>query len=377
MINGKLLEVNAYQEITNVNEYLIMAFSNNIVSRFFVEKKFRILRHLSLLMIITIIVISFLWYVPVDNVPVYYKVYAWIVYMLVFVGIIYTNIYITTPRLLLKNKSVKYALVLSGFILITVVTIIIVQYGILAINISGNSHAYAARLFVNISSIILVLFFLFMGTTNILLVKQRIISDIEKSELESSLLESELKLLKNQVNPHFLFNMLNNANMLLKKDKYQASEVLFKLEDLLRYQIYDNINKDEVLLLSEINFLDDYLKLERIRRDNFDYAISKDNDCLNIKIPPLLFIVFVENAVKHNADNENHSYVKLSFTFNGKILKFTCENSKSEYSTQSNEVGGLGLKNIKRRLDLLFPNNHTLKITDEKLKYTINLMISI
>ena len=116
------------------------------------------------------------------------------------------------------------------------------------------------------------------------------------NELERSKTLTELEQLKNQINPHFLFNMLNNANVLTKKDPEKASQVLMKLSDLLRYQLYDS-SRDKVLLTSDIHFLEDFLNLEKVRRDNFDYMISKEGNLSGVFIPPLLFISFVENAV--------------------------------------------------------------------------------
>lgn len=118
-------------------------------------------------------------------------------------------------------------------------------------------------------------------------------------ELESTTLQSELTFLKNQINPHFLFNMLNNANVLIKRNPEEASKVLFKLEDLLRYQINDS-SRERVSLASDIRFLNDYLNLEKIRRDNFQFTLRQEGEVDSIWIQPLLFIPFVENAVKHS-----------------------------------------------------------------------------
>lgn len=349
-----------------------MMVIDNIISRFFIGKDFRIYRHMVLLLLIVVITINFIWYLPVKNVPEYYKIYAWNIYFIAFVGIIYHNLYFAAPDMLLKNKISKYVLTLVIYVVVILLCVMFAQYCLLKMN---WTRVYSPEaIFINLFSTTLVLIFLFTGTTSILLVKHRIKSDREKSELESSILESELKLLKNQVNPHFLFNMLNNANMLLKKDKKQASDVLFKLEDLLRYQIHDNV-KEDVNLDSEINFLNDYLNLEKIRRDNFNYSISEQGDCRHQRVSPLLFIVFVENAVKHNADNENESYVNILFKYSENKLEFVCENSKPRFEIKSDGAGGLGLKNIDRRLDLLYPDRHKLEIISEELKYIVKLTL--
>ncbi|WP_343306979.1 histidine kinase [Chitinophaga niabensis] len=194
-------------------------------------------------------------------------------------------------------------------------------------------------------------------------------------ELERSKTYAELEQLKNQINPHFLFNMLNNANVLTKKDPEKASQVLMKLSDLLRYQLYDSA-RDKVLLTSDIRFLEDFLNLEKIRRDSFEFLISKEGDLSGVQIPPLLFISFVENAVKHNNDATKSSYVNLYFDVRNDELFFRCINSKPMLRSVNN-TGGLGLANVKRRLELLFPATHSLNIEDDPERYCVTLTIKL
>jgi LytS/YehU family sensor histidine kinase len=170
--------------------------------------------------------------------------------------------------------------------------------------------------------------------------------------------------------------MLNNANVLTKKDPEKASQVLVKLGDLLRYQLYDSA-REKVFLTSDIHFLEDFLNLEKVRRDNFDFVISKEGDLNGIQIPPLLFISFVENAVKHNNDPAKPSYVNLFFTVINSELYFKCINSKPVLKTVKKTSGGLGLANVKRRLELLFPATHTLRIEDTWESYSITLMLQL
>lgn len=349
---------------------------NNFIIRLFISKRFRVCRHLALTTIITILTINFLWYVPIANTPAYYKIYAWIIYFILFGVIIYTNLYLTVPRLLLKGKLLQYILTLILFVIVTILIVISVQYFLLlSMNLPENANV-GNRLLINILAVFFILSFLFLGTTTLFLIKQKIMSDMERSELETSILESELKLLNNQVNPHFLFNMLNNINGLLRKDRYQASDTLYKLEDLLRYQI-NKTPKEEVTLESEINFIKGYLNLEKIRRDNFNCSVIENETCKQVVVPPLLFINFVENAVKYSVNLEGVSYVNISFGYVDNKLNFICENSMSEYPIKSNYTSGLGLKNIRRRLDLLYPDLHHLDIKENNSKYTVKLTIEI
>ena len=174
-------------------------------------------------------------------------------------------------------------------------------------------------------------------------------------------MQTELQQLKNQINPHFLFNMLNNANILVKEDPDEASQILGKLNDLLRYQFNDSTRK-EVSLNADIQFLTSFLELEKVRRDH-------------VCVPPLLFIPFVENAVKHNPDSDNLSYVHIYFTLHDHELSFRCENSKP--SVPVKREGGIGLANVRRRLELLYGSGYTLEIKDLATTYSVNLRLSL
>ncbi|WP_262713765.1 sensor histidine kinase [Pseudobacter ginsenosidimutans] len=163
--------------------------------------------------------------------------------------------------------------------------------------------------------------------------------------------------------------------MLTKTNPEKASQVLMKLSDLLRYQLYDSA-RDKVLLTSDIHFLEDLLNLEKVRRDSFDFLISKEGDLSGVQIPPLLFISFVENAVKHNNDATKSSYVNLYFDVRNNELFFRCVNSRPMLKPVNN-TGGLGLTNIRRRLELLFPATHDLHIEDDPERYSVTLTIKL
>lgn len=170
--------------------------------------------------------------------------------------------------------------------------------------------------------------------------------------------------------------MLNNANVLIRKNPAEASKVLFKLEDLLRYQMNDNF-REHVPLRSDIHFLNDYLNLEKVRRDHFDYNITEEGNIDGIQLPALLFIPFVENAVKHNFDSEHPSYVHLFFKVDDNQLEFQCENSKPAIATGKSRVGGIGLTNIRRRLELLYIDRYLLEVSETANKYVVNLKLNL
>jgi LytS/YehU family sensor histidine kinase len=211
---------------------------------------------------------------------------------------------------------------------------------------------------------------------------QRWMRDNERiAELKNITLTMELNELRNQINPHFLFNMLNGIKALVRKDPEKATIVILKLSEFLRYQLYEN-NDEKILLRSEINFLTNFLDLEKLRRDNLSTDISSQTAprILNsVFLPPNLFTTFVENAVKHSVTISGvESYIRITIEIDEGKLYFNCVNSKDpDYRPSSEKHSGLGLANIKRRLDLLYADNYVLEITSTETEHTIQLTIPI
>lgn len=336
----------------------------NWMIEFFISAKYRIGRHL-LLIAFSILV---LYYSPPDYIePI--ESYNRSVIFLQIILLAYSNMYFFVPQFLFRKKYLSYGLsVLSGMIL------------------AFLSHQLASFYFkpyllpyqddyINFFTFSFMVLVLIIASASVKLFQQWIMNAKHISELERANAQTELEQLKNQINPHFLFNMLNNANVLTKKDPEKASQVLVSLSDLLRYQLYDSA-RENVLLTSDIRFLEDFLNLEKIRRDNFSFLISKEGNLSNIQIPPLLFISFVENAVKHNNDSSRSSYVNIFFEVRDDTLNFQCINSKPLLKAVAHS-GGLGLANVKRRLELLFPSNHTLKIVDDEESFIVCLSFKL
>ena len=229
---------------------------------------------------------------------------------------------------------------------------------------------------IGIFSVTFVVVTLIAASSAVKLFQRAILDNQRINELEKMTMRAEMEQLKNQITPHFLFNMLNNANVLTQKDPSRASQVIMKLSDLLRYQLYDSA-RSSVLLTADIHFLEDFLNLEKVRRDNFEFVVSKQGQLTGVQVAPLLFITFVENAIKHNADHDKPSYVHLHFDVYGKTLHFKCVNSKPRIPTVKQEVGGWGLVNIKRRLELIYPDRHLLEIENGNETYTVSLNIEL
>lgn len=337
---------------TTENKHFV---NENWALQFLVSSRYRIYRHLVLLTFISLVLYNS---EPELSEPT--------LILILFLLLFYTNMYLLVPKFLFRNRYVLYCLSILGIITIST-QIILIGYPFMDSTADENG--------LNIPLYASLIIILVSASSSIKLFQKWIVDKQLIYELEKSKTFAELEQLKNQINPHFLFNMLNNANVLTKKDPEKASQVLVKLSDLLRYQLYDSA-RDKVFLTSDIHFLEDFLNLEKVRRDSFDFIISKEGNLSGIQVPPLLFISFVENAVKHNNDSTKSSYVHLFFEVVNNEILFTCINSKPIHKAVSNS-GGLGLVNIKRRLELLFPESHTLEIEESPETYSIKLTIKL
>ncbi len=334
---------------------------NHITPDLLLKPNYRLLRHALLQLAVLLITVNILWDEPVHILSD--RFWAWGVYILLFNATIYINIYWLVPRLLLEGKAKLYIGLTFSVIFFFVFSIGMLQ----SISEGESTVASASRAPVWIGIISgLASFALFIvGLTNLQLFKHLLENRQRINELENATMTVELANLQNQINPHFLFNMLNNANIMAGENVEKSSYMLSKLNDLLRYQV-DKGSVDLVKLEDDIALLRDYLELEKIRRDRFSYMIHLEGNT-NFEVPPLLFIPFIENAVKYNPEND--SYVDVVFRVTASKLYFECKNPKTK-SSQTRKEGGIGLVNIKRRLDLLFGRNYTLILKDEKESYT-------
>jgi len=191
------------------------------------------------------------------------------------------------------------------------------------------------------------------------------------TKLKNEKMKAELMLLKSQVSPHFFFNTLNNLYGLVAKDPQKAQELILKLSDMMRYSIYEG-EKDTVALRDEIVFLKNYVELQKIR---YHKQISVDFDCEvdeNRKVVPLLFIILLENAFKHGIENlRKNAFIKMSLTSSQTEIIFKIENNYEKTENQS----GIGLKNLKRRLELIYPNQHELSFSVSENIYHVQLIL--
>jgi two-component system, LytTR family, sensor kinase len=191
-------------------------------------------------------------------------------------------------------------------------------------------------------------------------------SDTEKrqKELEKEKLNSELAFLKNQVSPHFFFNTLNNIYSLIEISKDDAQEAVLKLSKLMRYLLYES-EQGKTLLSHEVDFMKNYIDLMKLRLSNkVELKIDFPDKLKEYHIPPLLFVPFIENAFKHGISYREKSFVHIALKSENDVITFQCSNSltNKKEKTHSENHSGIGLENVKKRLNLLFPDRHSLKI---------------
>jgi LytS/YehU family sensor histidine kinase len=199
----------------------------------------------------------------------------------------------------------------------------------------------------------------------------------KRKELETANLKNELSLLRSQVNPHFIFNTLNNIDALILKNPKKASDLLIKLSDEMRYMLYDaNIEKIEIE--SELKFLNNYISLQKIRiNHNEPISIKINIDNPKEKIPPMLFLPLVENAFKHGIFIDADDIISLKIQLKDHFLYFSISNPYDNNVNTNDNHKGLGLDLVKKRLNLIFPKTNKFEIKTADQKFTIEFTIDL
>lgn len=201
----------------------------------------------------------------------------------------------------------------------------------------------------------------------------------EVRQLQSVVKESELQFLKSQINPHFLFNNLNNLYSYSIDNSPKTPEIILKLSGVLRYMLYE-CKEEFVQLKQEISNLENFTKLSELQiEDRGTINFSQEGDLLNFKIAPLILVVFVENAFKHSQASLSEDImidINIHISDNGKLV-FSCKNNFHPSMNTESLSKGIGLENVKKRLDLIYPQAHTLSIDSTNNIYTVNLTLQL
>lgn len=298
---------------------------------------------------------------------------AWIVWrqIIPYLVIFLVHNLLIAPRYLLKKRYALY--LLSNVIFVTIVFVIIDFY---QMNI-GHVSLYGS--FTNHEVYWNILFALFMNGTNggIKLLYQSLLDEQQMLRLKEENLRAEMTSLKYQINPHFFMNTLNNIHALIDIDTEAAKSAVIDLSKMMRYVLYDS-EREMISLSADLQFLRNYIELMRIRyTDHVQITIDAPQTLPEkVAIPPLLLIVFVENAFKHGVSYNHPSFIHISLFYADKKLTAIISNSRNPQPTSPTRQGGIGLENVRKRLDLLYgPHGYSLDICQEEERYTVKLVI--
>ncbi|PSL27557.1 sensor histidine kinase [Chitinophaga ginsengisoli] len=337
-----------------------------------IDDKYRILRH-SLVVLGILTMLSFTDEIRGSAEGRYLRLLSVSVFLII---MCYVNMNVLVPRFFFKGRYVFY---LALLVIVVVIGRVAMSWFLSRYDAATQLQNNKGKLGIYEGTIILIAVVL---VTTMVKLFQRWMRDNERmAELRNLTLTMELNELRNQINPHFLFNMLNGIKALIRKDPEKANLVIMKLSEFLRYQLYEN-NAEKTSLRSEINFLSNFLALEKLRRDNLSIDIHSGTPprIINwVSLPPNLFTTFLENAVKHSVNiNGAESYINVDIEVRGDKIYFSCTNSKDpEFKASDKRNSGLGLANITRRLELLYGDRYKLEVNSTEKEHTIKLAIPL
>jgi sensor histidine kinase YesM len=291
---------------------------------------------------------------------------AWLTVLGVSATVVYTNLYLLFPKLFFKKKYLSYVLIL----------VFIIGLGAVSLRLifpSGNTFFGISLLQQYIN-----LFFFVVITSSLKFFREFFRKQAQLAIIENHRLKTELSLLKAQVNPHFLFNTLNNLyGLIVQHQNEQAAEITLKLSDLMRY-LLESSKTEKISLQKEIRFIEDYLALEKIRlTQKTDIHFEVYGLTQEVFVAPLLFIPLVENAFKHGLQSISaENFAHFSLSLQGNELFFEAANSVGEHLSNP-EKSGTGLENLRKRLKLMYPEKHLLEVEQSGKIFKVILQISI
>jgi len=290
----------------------------------------------------------------------------------------YINYFIFLPRFLKNRQLGRYLLGYAvPFIIIAVIRVHMQRW--LVDGYTYQERYFYSNLYIVQMTATALFIVIFVGMLRF--AKDWFELEAKKKELENEKLTAELSFLKEQINPHFLFNTLNNLYYLAYTKSDNTTEVIAKLSQMMRYMIYES-NYKQVDLSREIEYMQNYVSLERLRLNNqipIDFKVN--GDPAGIKIAPLILITFLENAFKHGVASDNKkAWVNLTIDLSGKNCIYTVENSKiTKVNGVTSEHGksGIGLQNVKRRLELTYGESYDLEVKDLPDRYYVQLKLQL
>ena len=290
--------------------------------------------------------------------------------------IAYLNYFYFFPRFLIRKNLGRYLLEFSvpfGVLM----TVIIHVKRFIADGYTHKSEFMYSQRFTNymIWSTLFIVFFVAM----LKFVEDWFELEAKKKEIENEKLIAELRFLKAQINPHFLFNTLNNLYSLAFINSPNTTVVIDKLSQMMRYMIYDS-NHPKVSLNKEVEYMQNYISLEKLRLNNevpISFKIIGNTE--GVQIVPLILITFLENAFKHGiSNNSKDAWINITLELSGKACVYTVENSKLlAQDEKTKDKSGIGLQNVQRRLELSYPNQFDLEVEDNNNHYLVQLNLDL
>jgi two-component system, LytTR family, sensor kinase len=287
--------------------------------------------------------------------------------------IIYINLFVLIPRFAQQKKWLPYIFLLAldlAFYVVIKNAHDVLLYG--TILKDGNRLYFSSNTFYNLS-----IAFFYMAFSVALQLSREWYGQrelIRKIEVEK--LNTELEYLKAQINPHFLFNSINTIFFQIDKRNTAARETLSAFSEMLRYQLYECSGK-EIPVEKEVLYLRNYIDLQRLRKDE-NYKIEfTDNDLHGFSIAPLLLIPFVENAFKHVSHFSNGNEIRIDVGRRDGIFWMNVFNTRDAHCQPIGECHGIGLKNVRRRLELVYKNRHRLQVNESPHGFTVNLELQL
>lgn len=307
--------------------------------------------------------------------------YDFLIRIISSIVLFYVNFLVLVPKLLLKNKVLLYVF----YALIIIIVYTLISHYIFSDSIHHHIQQLDAKTALKIRPPIRFMRYLFPALFLILIfgIGAAIQLYIEwrkhekhQDEIKAVKVSSELHFLKNQLNPHFLFNSLNSIYSLTTQKSNDAPEAVITLSELMRYMLYQT-NNDYVLLANELDYIQNYIKLQRLRlQANSNVNVYIKGNVSNQKIRPLLLISFIENAFKHGTDFKGNTEVNIHIKIEEHILYFSCENLIGNRK-HNLESFGIGLKNTEGRIALLYQNKHKLSFTEKENKFIVDLTLNL
>lgn len=354
---------------------MVEDITHSRITSMLVSKKFRCVRHLIFSGILIIISCGAFFNTP-DQPEFTFDRFLGVLGLLAVLAVIsYVNILWLHPRFMKHGNLKQYGVSVAILLLVIAIPLILLQI------LTYEPNVYTKRLPTLIAVISTVgsmlTLFLFVGGTSAALLLQNWIETKQRlTLLRAETIRQEYSYLRKQINPHFLFNVLNNIGISVYDDPDYARGLIADLAALLKYQL-GNMGCQTTTLQQELSFIRSYFALEATRRDSFNYVIETDVDNENVTIPTLLFIPFVENAVKYSVSDADLPEVKLYFGVDRERLTFTCVNTCKMEGIDSGRRGGIGLDNTQRRLELLYEGNYSLQCEKREKTYSVRLEIPL